>query len=425
MRRWSNSSPCRLSVRPRLSRLAPFAALLALAALPASAAGALSIKGAWARPTPPGIEVGAGYFEIDNGGAADRLLRASSPRARRVEFHESRTEGGIARMRELATVAVPAATRVAFAPGGLHLMLVGLGAPLLAGDHVPVTLVFEHAGPREVVLGVAEAAAAGANSPPPRRIVTLAPHLTELVYAAGAGDRLVGTLNTSDYPAAARAVPRIGDVTHIDAERLLALKPDLVLIWGDGSPADQHALLKRLGLPTLSLEQHRLADVADTLESLGRVFGTEAIANAAAASLRSELATLAQRYQHERKLRVFYQVWSTPLYTLGGRHVASEMLNLCGAENVFKDQDQSGFMVDQESVYARDPDALALAGTPAETKAWRARWGGQTPLRAVAAGAVFTLDPDLVNRMGPRIGAGTAALCERLAEVRARPALRR
>ena len=412
-------------MRPRPSRRALGAALalLALAARPACAA--LSIGEPWARPTPPGVEVGVGYFRIDNDGAADALLRASSPRARRVEFHQSRSEDGIARMRELASVAVPAATRLAFAPGGLHLMLVGLAAPLLAGEQVPVTLVFEHSGPREIVLAVREDAPPARSAPVPRRIVTLAPHLTELVYAAGAGDRLVGTLNTSDYPAAARAVPRIGDVTHIDAERLLALKPDLVLIWGDGSPADQHALLKRLGLPTLSLEQHRLADVADTLESLGRVFGTEAIANAAAARLRSELGALALRYQHERRLRVFYQVWSTPLYTLGGRHVASEMLGVCGAENVFKDQDQSGFMVDQESVYARDPDAIALAGTPEETKAWRARWGGKTPLRAVAAGAVFTLDPDLVNRMGPRIGAGTRALCERLAEVRARPALRR
>ena len=414
-------------MRPRRSRLALGAsfALLALAGVAARADGALAIGAAWARPTPPGIEVGVGYFRIDNGGAPDTLLRASSPRARRVEFHQSRTEAGIARMAELATVPVAAGARLLFQPGGLHLMLVGLAAPLLEGDKLPVTLVFEHAGPREVVLTVGNDAPLEKSASVPRRLVTLAPHLTELVYAAGAGERLVGTLNTSDYPAAARSVARIGDVTHIDAERLLALKPDLVLIWGDGSPADQHALLQRLGLPTLSLEQHRLADVADTLETLGRVFGTEPVAAAAAARLRSEFAELATRYRRERRLRVFYQVWSTPLYTLGGRHVASEMLELCGAENVFKDQEQSAFMVDQESVYARDPDAIALAGTPEETKAWAARWGGKTPLRAVAAGAVFRLDPDLTNRMGPRIGAGTRALCERLAEVRARGALRR
>ncbi len=390
--------------------LALLAACLASAATP----GALSISAGWSRPTPPGVSVGVGYLEIAGGTEPDRLMSASSPRAKRIEFHQSTEEGGLARMRELAEVPVAGHARVSFTPGGLHLMLLGLDRPLARGERVPVTLVFEHAGARNLELLVGDARAV------PKRIVTLAPHLTELVYAAGAGDRLVGTIDTSDYPPEARRVARIGDVTHIDAERLLALKPDLVLIWGDGSPAEQHALLKRLGLPSLSLEQHHLADVADTIEELGGVFGTEGPATAAAAALRSEFAGLKARYSHAPKLRVFYQVWSTPLYTLGGSHVASEMLEVCGAENVFKDQAQSAFMVDEESVYARDPDALALAGTPAEAAEWLKRWGARAPLRAVRAGAVFTLDPDLTNRMGPRIGAGTRALCERLAEVRGR-----
>jgi iron complex transport system substrate-binding protein len=268
--------------------------------------------------------------------------------------------------------------------------------------------------------GAADAATAPPAAAVPRRIVTLAPHLTELVYAAGAGDRLVGTVDTSDYPPAARAVARIGDVTHIDGERLLALRPDLVLIWGDGSPAEQHALLARLGLRVLSLEQHALADVPATLERLGRAFGTEPVAAAAAAKLRAEFAALAARYQGAPRLRVFYQVWGTPLFTLGGRHVASEMLRVCGADNVFADQARSAFMVDEESVYARDPDAIVLAGTAAEAAEWLARWRGRAPLRAVTAGAIIALDPDLTNRMGPRIGAGTAALCQQLAEVRRR-----
>ena len=411
-------------VAERRGRVAALAALLlACAGVAAGADSGPSIRQGWSRPTPPGISVGVGYLRIEAGGSADRLLSARSPRARRVEFHESSVEGGIARMRELNSVAIPAAGRVALQPGGVHLMLLGLAAPLTAGERVPLTLEFEHAGPRSLELLVAD------QEPPaaparvlPERIVTLAPHLTELVYAAGAGSRLVGTIDTSDYPAAARSVARIGDVTRLDAERLLALKPDLVLIWGDGSPADQHALLKRLALPVLSLEQHRLGDVADTLEQLGVVFGTEPVANAAAAALRTEIAALAARYAGERRLRVFYEVWSTPLYTLGGSQVASEMLRVCGAENVFADQKQAAFMVEEESVYARDPDAIALAGTPAETAEWRTRWAGKAPLRAVRLGAMFTLDPDLTNRMGPRIALGTRALCERLAEVRARAA---
>ena len=255
---------------------------------------------------------------------------------------------------------------------------------------------------------------------PPARIVTLAPHLTELVYAAGAGTRLVGTLDTSDYPPAARQVPRIGDVSRLDAELLLAARPDLVLVWGDGTPAEQRALLARLGLPVLSLEQHQLADVPRTLERLGVVFGTEPVARAAAAELRTELEGLRRRYQGARRLRVFYQVWSMPLYTLGGRHVATEMLDVCAADNVFADQDVSAFVVDEEAVYARDPDVVVLAGTVTESGEWLKRWRSRVPLGAVSRGAVVTLDPDLVNRMGPRIGAGTATLCLRLAELRAR-----
>ena len=261
--------------------------------------------------------------------------------------------------------------------------------------------------------------AGAALGAPPQRIVTLTPHLTELVFAAGAGERLVGTIDMSDYPAAAKRVPRIGDVDRLDPERLLAARPDLVLVWSDGQPADQRALLARLGLPVLNIEEHSLADVPATLERLGRVLGTEAIAGPAARELGARIEALRTRYSGARKLRVFYQVWSTPLYTLGGRHIATEMLRLCGADNAFADQTTSAFVVDEESVYARDPDVIALAGTVAENVEWLKRWQGRAPLRAVSSGNVITLDPDLVNRMGPRIVDGTQQLCERLAVRRA------
>jgi iron complex transport system substrate-binding protein len=393
---------------------------IALAFSGARAAGApIAVAAAWAPPTPAGATVAAGYFVATNrGGDADRLTGASSPRAARVEMHESRIDGGMARMRPVASLPLAPGASVRFEPGGLHLMLVGLAAPLVAGERVPLTLRFERAGPVEVVLEVRDGAPAAAPAVP-QRIVTLAPHLTELVYAAGAGERLVGTLDTSDYPPAARLVPRVGDVDRLDAERLVALRPDLVLLWGDGSPTAQRELLRRLGLPVLSLEQHTLADVPASLERLGAVLGTEPVARAAADALRRQIAALRSRYQGERRLRVFYQVWSMPLFTLGGRHVLSEMLRVCGAENVFADQPVSSFAVDEEAVYARDPDVVALAGTPAEDSEWLNRWRSRAPLRAVASGNVITLDPDLVNRMGPRIGLGTATLCARLAERRA------
>jgi iron complex transport system substrate-binding protein len=412
----------------RVARAALLVLLAGGAGASPGAVSTLTIEHPWSRATPPGVTVGAGYLEIRNSGGPDLLTGASSPLADRVEFHQSRIEGGIERMRPVDSLPVAAGARLLFAPGQLHLMLLGLKVPLTAGLRVPLVLRFATAGSVATEL-VVEAGTVPAAAPAaiPRRIVTLTPHLTELIYAAGGGDRLVGTVDTSDYPPAARAVPRIGDVTHIDAERLLELRPDLVLVWGDGSPAEQHALLKRLGLRVLSLEQHSLADVPATLERLGQVLGTEPVATAAAAKLRAQLADLAARYQDAPRLKVFYQVWGTPLFTLGGRHVATEMLRICGADNIFADQARSSFMVDEESVYARDPDVIALAGTEAEAAEWLARWRGRAPLRAVAAGAVIALDPDLTDRMGPRIGAGTAALCEKLAEVRRRtpPAVRR
>ena len=264
---------------------------------------------------------------------------------------------------------------------------------------------------------------AGASGP--RRVVTIAPHLTELVYAAGAGDRLAGTLDSSDYPPAARRLPRVGDVNQLDAEQLLSLKPDLVIAWGDGTPATQYALLERLHIPVLRLEQHALADVPASVEQLGRLFGTGAVADAAAARMRAEIAALGARHRDARRLSVFYQVWDAPLYTLGGAHVVSEMLRLCGAQNAFATESGSAFPVDAESVYARDPDVLVLAGSAAENRDWQVRWQDRPRLRAIASGAVVTLDPDLVNRMGPRSVDGARQLCAALDAVRARPGLRR
>ncbi|MEI6458845.1 MAG: cobalamin-binding protein [Pseudomonadota bacterium] len=252
----------------------------------------------------------------------------------------------------------------------------------------------------------------------PQRIVTLAPHLTELVFAAGAGDRIVGTLDTSDYPAAARRIPRIGDVQHIDAERLLALQPDLVLEWGDGQPASEHALITRLHVSSLALEQHALEDVPASLERLGRLFGTAPIADAEAARWRRELAALRNRYSGARHLRVFWQVWSAPLFTLGGHHVATEMLQVCGADNIFAEQTLSAVAVDEEAVLARHPDVLVLTGTVAENADWLRRWNARVPPVALRTGAVIALDPDLVNRTGPRLLQGTQLLCERLAALR-------
>jgi len=248
--------------------------------------------------------------------------------------------------------------------------------------------------------------------------VTLAPHLTELVYAAGAGRALVGTVAFSDYPAAARALPRVGDANRIDRERLLSLRPDLIILWADGTSPEEQAQIRALGLPVLSLEAVRLEDVARLLEELGGRFNTAPVANAAASEFRAQISALHGQYAGAERLRVFYQVWDAPLYTLGGRHVISEILGLCSADNVFGEQERGAFVVDLESVYARDPDVIVLAGSALEARAWRQAWLERPRLRAVADGALLALDPDLVDRMGPRLAAGAAQLCAGLDRLR-------
>lgn len=254
----------------------------------------------------------------------------------------------------------------------------------------------------------------------PQRVVTLAPHLTELVFAAGAGERIVGTVDTSDYPPSARRIARIGDADHLDAERLLALKPDLVILWADGQPAAERALIERLHLPLLALGERTLEDVPSDIERLGQRLGTADMARRAAAAFRENVAALSSRYASRRPLRVFWQVWSAPMYTVGGPQVATEMLRHCGAVNVFADQTQGAVAVDEEAVIARRPDVLVVTGTAAENAEWIARWNSRSPLAALRAGAVVAVDPDLVNRMGPRLVDGLRQLCAGLDAVRQR-----
>jgi iron complex transport system substrate-binding protein len=260
---------------------------------------------------------------------------------------------------------------------------------------------------------------AAAAADPPQRVVTLAPNLTELVYAAGAGERLVGTVAYSDYPREAKSLPVVGDAVHLDAEKLLSLQPDLIVAWRDGMAEAELKLLEGLGVPFLSVPTAHLSDVSSALLELGRRFHTEPIAQAAAARFDGAIATLRVAHRGQPRLRAFYQIWDAPLYTLGGRHVVTELLDLCAADNVYADVRQSAFVVALESVYARDPDVLVLAGSQREVEVWRLAWRARPPLPAVERGALVALDPDLANRLGPRLAEGARALCEGLDRLRA------
>ena len=252
---------------------------------------------------------------------------------------------------------------------------------------------------------------------PARRVISLAPHVTELIYAAGGGARLVGVVSHSDYPEAAKQVPRVGDNRQVDIERVLALKPDLLVVWLHGNAERQLEPLRRLGVPLFYSEPTKLEAIPETLLKLGTLMGSEPQAQAAAGQFRQRLAGLRQHYAQARPLRVFYQVWDQPLYTLNGQHMVSDVLRLCGGVNIFADLPVTAPTVTQEAVIAADPDVI-LAGEMSGRGAADG-WKRFPRMRAVRQQQLYTLNGDLLHRPGPRILDGASQVCQRLAQARA------
>ncbi len=257
---------------------------------------------------------------------------------------------------------------------------------------------------------------AGAAERP--RIVSLAPNITEIAYASGAGPALVGTVEYSDYPAAARELPRVGDGWQVDVERVLALRPDLVLAWASGTPRATIEKLEAVGLRVESVETRQLADVPKALRRLGSLAGSPTEAEAAAVAFESEIRRLRQLNSGAPTVSVFIEIDDEPLYTVGGRHVISEVVTLCGGRNVFADLHQVAPPVDIESVLARNPQVIVSTDDTIAnpTAAWQ-RW---SHLAAVRAGAIYSLPADFVARATPRLAKGVELTCAALDDARRR-----
>jgi iron complex transport system substrate-binding protein len=267
-----------------------------------------------------------------------------------------------------------------------------------------------------MVLALAVGVTDKAATPP--RIVSLSPHITELLFAAGAGSAVVGTVGYSDFPPAARVVPRIGDAVAVDVERISALQPNLVIYWRSGTPARTRTALTRVGLTLRGSEQRHIDDIATSLLEFGGYAPLPGVAIAAAKEFRSQVAERRRRYAGARRLAVFYQVWDTPVYTLSGEHIANEVLQLCGGRNVFADLAGLAPVVDIEAVIARDPDVILIGAEGAEAERQMRVWQQLTSVRAVKQRRIYSVDPSLLNRMTPRIVAGIDAVCDALARAR-------
>jgi iron complex transport system substrate-binding protein len=252
---------------------------------------------------------------------------------------------------------------------------------------------------------------------PAQRIVSLAPHVTELLFAAGAGQKVVGVLKGSDYPPAATALPLIGDATALDLEAILAVSPDLVVTWPYTTPA-QTAMLSARGIPIYTTDIRTIDGIAANIERLGTLAGTDAVAHGAATSLRERTAAMLRGARGKSIVRVFYQVADAPLYTIGGDHPISRAIELCGGVNVFGSLSLPAPQLNVEAVLAQAPAAI-VAGTKArERPAWLDAWRRFPSLPAVARNKLYVVDADLLHRSGPRFIDGVAQLCEAIERAR-------
>jgi iron complex transport system substrate-binding protein len=254
-------------------------------------------------------------------------------------------------------------------------------------------------------------------SAPARRIVSLAPHATELLFAAGAGPQVVGVLKGSDAPPEATSLPVIGDVNGLDLERIVALAPDLVVTWPYTTPG-QVALLRARGIAVFTTDAHRVDDIARDLELLGTLAGTSDVAMRVASDFRRRAAAFAARATGRRSVKVFYQVASAPIFTIGGGHLIDRALGECGGINVFADARIPAPQVDVEAVLARQPDVIVAATAGARRPAWLDEWRAWPQLPAVRLDNLVVVDADRLHRAGPRFIDGMAQLCDALATAR-------
>ncbi|ATJ82053.1 cobalamin-binding protein [Halomonas beimenensis] len=255
---------------------------------------------------------------------------------------------------------------------------------------------------------------------PAQRIVALSPGVTELLFAAGAGERVVGAVSFSDHPAAAAELPRVGSYDRIDLEALLALAPDLVVAWAGGNPREQIDRLPGLGVPVFFSDADDFPDIAASLARFGVLAGTPEEAREAAEELRQEVAALRERYADATPVPVFYQVWEQPLMTVNGEHWISEALSLCGGDNLFAEEAPLVPRIGREAVLARDPEVIITGGMGKADSTWLEAWRDFPEMIAVRRDNLFFVDPDLVQRATPRLVEGTRALCAHLETARGR-----
>lgn len=253
---------------------------------------------------------------------------------------------------------------------------------------------------------------------PARRVISLGPHLTELAYAAGGAQALVGAIRYSDFPEAAQALPVVGDAHVIDFERIVQLEPDLVLVWGSGLNERHKARLRSLGLAVYESEIRNAQGIPDTLRRLGTLLGRADAAEASARGFEQQWQALVEGYKNKPPVRVFWQLWHQPLMTINREHLISEAMRTCGGVNVFAGLPLLTPGISWEAAVAADPQLIAASGRAADAARDFAPWRRFARVSAVRRERFASIDGNLIGRMGPRFVDGARALCQAIDSAR-------
>ena len=255
---------------------------------------------------------------------------------------------------------------------------------------------------------------------PAERIVSLAPHITEVLFAIGAGDRVIGATDHSDYPEPAADIPRVGGYTSLDLERILAKEPDLVVAWESGNSRSHIERLRELGLTVYISEPRGFDGVASSMERMAELAGTAEQGRAEAQRFLQEIEALRAEYADRDPVPLFYQVWDQPLMTVNNEHLIAEAIEVCGGETVFGHLDRLVPRMDREAVIHADPEVIIGGGMGEDNPAWVEAWREWDNMLAVRRDNLFFLPPSLLQRHTPRIAEGTALMCEDLQTARDR-----
>lgn len=248
---------------------------------------------------------------------------------------------------------------------------------------------------------------------PVKRIISLAPHNTENLFSAGAGDLIVGTVDSSDYPAAALDIPRVGNYTQFNIEAILKLKPDLIVAWVSGNNNSSVQRLIELGLPVFFSEPTDFVKIISNIERFAQISGQQATAAPRLAQMRSILQTLSQQYSGKTPVRVFYQVWAQPLITLNGQHSVSRSIEICGGVNVFANEPTIAPKINIEAVIAKNPQLILLAGHDIkQASSWVDYWNKWPAINAVRRQQLKPINADIMNRPTQRFLNGARTVCK-------------